>query len=70
MKIFDGLDHLKNVVGCFGLGEAPFIHQLLINFTSCSEFQNEINLLLIPEKAIELADIFMSQVALDLYFSS
>ncbi len=71
VQVFERLDQLVNVVSGFSFSIAllTLCFQILIEFTSWSVLENQINFLVIPEEAIHAKNILMTEVRLNLNFS-
>ena len=72
VQVLQCLDDLVNVVSGPYLIEPPLwsFHELLVYLASSGKLQNQIDFLLIPEEAVESADIFMPEMTLDLDLSA
>jgi hypothetical protein len=68
VQVEQGLDHLPQVEGRLGLGEALLGPQLPEDVAPVRQLQHHVDAVLVRKKAIELQDVRVSRVALDLYF--
>ena len=71
VQVLQRLDDLVNIIRRPCLIEPPLwsFHEFLVYLTSRSELENEIAFLLIPEEAIEPADVFVPEMTLNLDLS-
>jgi hypothetical protein len=72
VEILEGFENLLYVICSLGLIKPPIgrVQQLLIDFSSCGKFQNEVNATFVPEEPIESTDVWMTQMGLDFNFAS
>lgn len=71
VQVFQCFAHLTNVIGCYWLS-IPHIWlllEVLVELTTWSVLEYQINLLLIPEETIHAKDVVMTEVGLDLNLS-
>ena len=69
MEVLQGLDCLVGVIGRLFLSKFPLLTELLVDLSASGILKDEINLLLVPEEAIEPTNIVVAQVALDFNLS-
>ena len=66
VDVLQGLDHLPDVVCCLDLGVAALCPQIFVELTLRAILQDQVNLVVIEEEAVELNNVRVAQVALDL----
>ena len=65
VDVLEGVAHLKNIIGRQWLWVFTDCFQGFVELTIVTVLQDQVDLLIIVEEAIELHNVLMSQVALD-----
>ena len=70
VQVFQGRSHLGDILRRFPFREATFFAQMLVQFTFAGKLEDQEHSLAVVKMAEEPEDVGMSQVGLDLDFSS